>query len=318
MRVQEIRTVACLGTGTMGHGVAFLAAKAGYAVRLFGRSRESLDKGLAGVDRVIALYENNELMPRGQGEAIRSRISLVTSLEEASDGADLVMESIAENVEIKQKAFAIVEKRCRPEAIIATNTSSLSLRAISSNLARPQHFLSIHFFSPPYLMPPVEISPIPATLPEVRALGARWVESLGNVPVLLEKDVQGFILNRIQAACLREALYIVEQGWASAETVDKAVGLSLGRRYTVTGPIESADMGGLDIFNAVLTQLSPVLCSRTEDAGPLIAEAVKNGHLGMKNGKGVYDWPPETIAARRNAREQSLIAFLKQDLAKKA
>ena len=167
-------------------------------------------------------------------------------------------------------------------------------------------------------MPPVEISPIPATLPEVRALGARWVESLGNVPVLLEKDVQGFILNRIQAACLREALYIVEQGWASAETVDKAVGLSLGRRYTVTGPIESADMGGLDIFNAVLTQLSPVLCSRTEDAGPLIAEAVKNGHLGMKNGKGVYDWPPETIAARRNAREQSLIAFLKQDLAKKA
>lgn len=316
MRVQEIRTVACLGTGTMGHGVAFLAAKAGYAVRLFGRSRESLDKGLAGVGRAIALYENNDLMPKGEGEAVRSRITPLTSLEEASDGADLVMESVAENVEVKQKTFAVVEKHCRLETIIATNTSGLSLGLISSALARPERFLSIHFFSPPYLMSPVEVSPIPATLPQVRALSARWVESLGNVPIQLEKDIQGFIVNRIQAACLREALYIVEQGWASAETVDKAVCLSLGRRYTTTGPLESADMGGLDIFNSVLTQLSPVLCSRT-DAGPLMAEAIQNGKLGMKSGQGIYPWPPEASTARRNAREQSLIGFMKQDLAKK-
>ena len=132
MRVEEIRTVACLGTGTMGHGVAFLAAKAGYAVRLFGRSKESLDKGLAGVDRAIALYEDNQLMPKGEGEAIKKRITPVTSLEEASAGADLVMESVAENVEIKQQTFAIAERHCNPKAILATNTSSMSLSAISS------------------------------------------------------------------------------------------------------------------------------------------------------------------------------------------
>ena len=317
MRVQEIKTVACLGTGTMGHGVAFLAAKAGYAVRLFGRSKESLDKGLAGIDRAIALYEDNDLMPKGSGIEIKSRVTLVTSLEEAADGADLVMESVAEDVSIKQQTFAVMERRCRPETILATNTSGLSLSAISSTLARPERFLSIHFFSPPFLMSPVEITPVAATLPEVRTLSARWVESLGNVPIPLEKEVQGFIVNRIQAACLREALYIVEQGWASAETVDKAIALSLGRRYTVTGPIESADMGGLDIFNSVLSQLCPVLDSRTAP-GSLVVEALKNGHLGLKSGNGVYNWPPETIAARRSAREQSLIAFMKQDQAEKA
>ena len=190
MRIQEIKTVACLGTGTMGHGVAFLAAKAGYDVRLFGRSKESLDKGLAGVDRAIALYEDNDLMPKGSGGAIKNRITPVTSLEEAADGADLVMESVAEDVPIKQRTFSVVERHCRPEAILATNTSGLSLSAISSAMSRPERFLSLHFFSPPYLMAPVEITPIPATLPEVCVLGARWVESLGNVPIPLEKDVQ--------------------------------------------------------------------------------------------------------------------------------
>lgn len=315
MPMHEIATVACLGTGTMGHGVAFLAAKAGYAVRMFGRTQESLTKGFAGVDRAIALYENNGLMPRGAGEALKSRITGVTSLEEAADGAELVMESVAEDVAVKQKTFAVVEQHCHPEAVIATNSSSLSLSLIAETLARPQYFISIHFFSPPYLMTPVEITPIPATLPLVREQSARWVESLGNVPIPLETELQGFIVNRIQAACLREALYIVEQGWASAETVDKAISLSLGRRYSETGPLESADMGGLDIFNSVLTQLSPVLSARA-DAGPLMAEAVRKGNLGLKSGQGLYAWTPEVIEARRGAREQSLIGFIKKDQGK--
>jgi 3-hydroxybutyryl-CoA dehydrogenase len=293
----------------MGHGVAFLAARAGYAVRLFGRSQDSLDRGLAGIDRAIALCEKHDLMPKGLGETVKNRITPVTGLEEAASGADLVMESVAENADVKQQTFAVVERCCRPETIIATNTSSLSLSLISSALSRPRNFLSLHFFSPPYLMPPVEISPIPATLPEVRALGARWVESLGMVPIPLEKEVQGFIVNRTQAACLRKALYIVEQGWADAETVDRAVALTLGRRYTVTGPIESADMGGLDIVSKVLAELCPVLCSHT-GPGPLSEGATQAGHLGMKSGQGIYAWPPETIAARRNDREQSLIGSL--------
>ena len=313
MRIQEIETVACLGTGVMGHGVAFLVAKAGYFVRMFGRSPQSIAKGFAGIDRAIALYEDNGLMPKGEGETIRRRITGVTDLEKASDGVDMVMESIAEDLNIKQQYLALAEAHCRSEAVIATNTSSLSLSDISRDLTRPENFLGLHFFSPPYLMPPVEVTPVASTLPSVRELGSRWVESLGNTPIPLETELQGFIGNRIQVACLREALYIVEQGWASAETVDKAVSLSLGRRYAVTGPIESADMGGLDVFNTVLSQLSPVLSSRTEPS-PIVADALKKGNLGLKSGKGIYDWSGERISARNSAREQMLVDFMKQDM----
>ncbi len=314
--VTEIKTVACLGTGTMGHGVAFLAAKAGYQVRLFGRSRESIARGMAGVDRAITLYETNGLMPEGQGGAIKGRITGVTSLKDAAQGADLVLESVAEDMAVKHEVFSAMERYCRPGTLLATDTSGLSPSGICSVLERPEHFLVIHFFSPPYLMPTVEVCPGPATLPSVRKVGVAWVDSIGSIPIEMETEVQGFLINRVQYACLREALYIVEQGWASAETVDKAVVNCLGRRYAETGPIESADMGGLEIFGSTLEQLSKTLCRSTE-ASSLVMDAVARGDLGLKSGKGVYDWPEEKAAGRRKAREDLLVAFMKKDLARK-
>lgn len=316
MHIQEIRTVACLGTGTMGHGIAFLAAKAGYNVRFFGRTKESLQKGMADIDRAIVLYEDNGLMPKGRADEIRRHIQLFTSVEEAVAGADMVMESVIEDLAVKQYVFAEAERHSRDGAILATDTSGLSLSAIASGLKHPKYFLGIHFFTPPYLMPVVEVCPISQTFPAVLEKGAQWVRSLGNEPVVMEKEVPGLIINRIQAACLREALHMLEQGWASAETIDRAIAMSLGRRYAVTGPLESADMGGLDILSSMLTQLAPTLGPRVDD-GPLMKSAVKEGNLGMKTGKGIYDWPEATIKARRDAREQSLIAFLKADMAKK-
>lgn len=316
MQIQEIRTVACLGTGTMGHGIAFLAAKAGYDVRLFGRTNEGIEKGMADIDRAIALYENNGLMPKGRADAIRQRIQPFTRVKEAVAGADMVMESVIEDLAVKQHVFAEAERHSREGAILATDTSGLSLSAIASALKHPEYFLGIHFFTPPYLMPVVEVCPIRQTLPAVRETGAKWVRSLGNEPIVMEKEVPGMIINRIQAACLREALHMLEQGWASADTIDRAIAMSLGRRYAVTGPLESADMGGLDVFSSMLTQLAPTLSDRI-DAAPLIKAAVKEGNLGIKTGKGIYDWPEETIKVRRSAREQSLIAFLKADMAKK-
>ena len=313
MHVSEIRTVACLGTGTMGHGVAFLAAKAGYAVRLFGRSRESLERGMAGIDRAIALYAENDLMPEGSGPAIKARVTGVTALEEAASGADLVVESVAEDMAVKHEVFAAMERHAAPGTILATDTSGLSPTAICSVLKRPEHFAVIHFFSPPYLMPTVEVCPGPATLPSVRALCVRWVESLGSVPIEMEKEVQGFLINRIQYACLREACHIVEQGWASAEMVDRAIVNSLGRRYAETGPFESADLGGLDIFATTLAQLGPSLCRATE-ASPVVAGPAALGNFGAKTGRGIYDWPEEKTAVRRKAREKMLVAFMKKAL----
>ncbi|MCC8194171.1 MAG: 3-hydroxyacyl-CoA dehydrogenase family protein, partial [Deltaproteobacteria bacterium] len=302
MHVTEIRTVACLGTGTMGHGVAFLAAKAGYSVRLFGRSEASVARGLAGVDRAIALYEENGLMPEGSGADLKARITGVTTLEDAARGADLVMESVAEDMAVKHEVFAAMERHVRPGVILATDTSGLSPSGICSVLERPEHFAVIHFFSPPYLMPTVEVCPGPATLPSVRTVCAGWVESLGGIPVEMEKEVQGFLINRIQYACLREACYIVERGWATAEMVDKAIVNSLGRRYAETGPFESADLGGLEIFANTAAELGASL-SRDTEASSLLLDPVARGDYGAKNGKGIYDWPADKAAARRKARE---------------
>ncbi|MDR1686690.1 MAG: 3-hydroxyacyl-CoA dehydrogenase family protein [Desulfovibrio sp.] len=316
MRAANINTVACLGTGTMGHGVAFLAAKAGYTVKLFGRSPESIKRGLDSIDRAIALYENNKLMPAGEGDKIRKNITGVTTLEEAAAGVDLVMESVAEVLQVKRDVFAVVEAACPEHAVIATDTSGLDLEQIRTAFKRPERFLSIHFFTPPYLMPTVEVCPCSATSDSVRKTAVQWVESIGNMPVELSTAVSGFIINRIQAAVLREAVYIVEQGWASAETVDKAIVYSLGRRYAQTGPIESADMGGWDILGALLDELGDKLCAYKK-APSLVDDLRAAGTLGLKTGKGYFDWPAERIQQRRSAREQTLIEFLRKDQAEK-
>jgi 3-hydroxybutyryl-CoA dehydrogenase len=311
MHAQTIKTIACLVTGTMGHGVAFLAAKAGNRVQLFGRSPASIQRGLDGVDRAIKLYETNNLMPQGAGEQIKSNITGVTTVEEAVAGVDLVMESVAEDLKVKHEVFKVAEKNCPPGAILATDTSSLTLSHICSVLQRPEQFLAIHFFTPPYLMPTVEVCPGPATLPSVCAASAQWVELIGNVPIVMSKEVPGFLINRIQAACVREAMYIVEQGWATPETVDKAISHSLGRRYSATGPLESVDMGGIDIFDAILDELGDKLYSGK--SLKIMKDSLAKGNLGLKSGKGIYDWTPERVGEARQRREQALINFRRQD-----
>jgi 3-hydroxybutyryl-CoA dehydrogenase len=315
MNEKSIGTVACLGTGTMGHGVAFLAAKAGNRVRMFGRSGESIRRGLDGIDRAVRLYEDNGLLPMGRASALKANITGVTDIGEAVSGADLVMESVAEDLEIKHAVYRLVEKFCPQDAVLATDTSGLAPSEIAGALAKPERFCAIHFINPPYLMPTVEICPCPETSPWVIRTAAAWVEAMGNVPLVLSREVPGFIINRIQSACVREALYIVEQGWASPETVDKAVSYSLGRRYSTTGPLESADMGGLDVFDPLLDELGDKLYAGNSPR--LIKDLVRQGRLGLKSGRGIYEWSGERIQERRGRREKSLIAFLRRDQAEK-
>ncbi|MDR3090132.1 MAG: 3-hydroxyacyl-CoA dehydrogenase family protein [Desulfobulbaceae bacterium] len=315
MEQKTIHTIACLGTGVMGHGVAFLAAKAGYEARLFGRSPESIERGLASIARAAALYEANALLAAGAGETILTRIKGVTNLEEAAADADLVMESVAENLDVKRQVFARVEAVCREDTIFATDTSGLDINAIAAALKRPQRFLAVHFFTPPYLMPTVEICPSAHTLASVCQAAVDWVESIGNRPIILEKFVPGFLINRIQTAVLREAAHIVACGWASPETVDAAVVLSLGRRYSETGPLESADMGGWDILGSLLDGLGKEL-SAAGEAPDFVKKLIAAGELGLKSGQGLYSWSPERIEERRSAREKSLIRFLRADMGK--
>ncbi|MDR3589478.1 MAG: 3-hydroxyacyl-CoA dehydrogenase NAD-binding domain-containing protein [Negativicutes bacterium] len=312
MKLEDIKTICNLGTGTMGFGTAVMFAMAGYQVRMFGRSEASLQRGFGSIGTTLNTYQENGLVKKEDIPAIIGRIRGVTSLEEAAADADFVIESIAEDLAVKQEVFAKLDKLCRPETIFATNTSGLSPTAIAEALNRKDKFVVTHFWNPPHLVPLVEVVPGKHTSQETMDITWKLIERIGKKPAALNREALGFIGNRLQFALLREALYIVESGIASKEAVDVTVKYSLGRRLGVTGPIESADLGGLDIFNNISGYLMADLCD-SHSAPPRLAQLAGEGKLGAKTGSGFYDWPQEELTELQRRRADILIEWLQKD-----
>ena len=261
MKLNEIKNICNLGTGTMGFGTALLFAMKGYNVRMYGRSEASVERGFSSIKSALKTYVENKLVKESDIPQILGRIKGVTTLEEAAKDADFVIESIAENIETKREVWAKIEKLTGPKTIFATNTSGLSPTAIQEALVRKENFVVAHFWNPPHLVPLVEV--VPGKYTSQNTVDVTWqlMEKIGKKPVALKKEALGFIGNRLQLALLREALYIVEEGVATQEAVDTAVKYSLGRRLSTTGPIETADLGGLDIFYNIAAYLNEDLCN---------------------------------------------------------
>jgi 3-hydroxyacyl-CoA dehydrogenase len=311
--VEKIKTICNLGTGTMGHGTAVAFAISGYTVRMFGRSKESIERGFKGIDAALQTYEAHGIIEKKDIPAITARVTGFTSLEEAVSGADFVIESVAEELAVKQKVFAAIDKICGPDTIFATNTSGLSPTAIAEAIDRKDKFVVAHFWNPPHLVPLVEVVPGKYTSRETVDTTWRLMEKIGKKPVALKREALGFVGNRLQMALLREALYIVEQGIASPEAVDITMKYSLGRRLSTTGPLESADLGGLDIFYNIAGYLAKDLCN---DPGipALLVEAKAKGNLGTKTKKGIFDWTDaERLSKIRKTREDVLLEWLRKD-----
>ncbi|MCY6485324.1 3-hydroxyacyl-CoA dehydrogenase family protein [Clostridium aestuarii] len=308
----DIKKVMVLGAGTMGHGIAQLCAEAGLEVNMFDVSSENLNKGYESIEKSLSLLMSNNKITQQEKDTVLSKINLSKSLEEAVDDIQLVIECIVENLAVKQKVYAELESLCDPSVILATNTSGLSPTAISQNLKHPERVVVAHFWCPPELIPLVEVVPGEKTSSEVVEKTMGWVEAIGKKAVRMNKECLGFIGNRLQLALLREAIYIVEQGWADPEEVDKAVEYGLGRRLPVTGPLRSADLGGLDIFYNISSYLFKDLCNSTE-ASQYLKEKVEAGKLGTKTGAGNYDWAPESIDDITKKRTELLLHFLEKD-----
>ena len=199
----------------MGHGTAVMFAKAGYNVRMYGRSTESIEKGFKGVRAALQTYLAHQLITETDMPAILARIKGVTSLEEAAENADFVIESVAEVLEVKHSVFAKLDKLCPAHTIFATNTSGLSPSDVAEAVTRKDKIVVAHFWNPPHLVPLVEVVPGKHTAPETVEITWQLMELIGKKPVALKKEALGFIGNRLQLALLREALYIVEQGIAT-------------------------------------------------------------------------------------------------------
>jgi len=317
MLLEDIHNIAVLGTGTMAPGIALLCAQSGYSVSVWGRTETSLDRGFNRLKSNLQTLRENRLVADGDVEDILSRVKGTTSLEEAAHQAEFVIESIAEDLSLKKAIFADLDRICRGNAILATNTSGLGVTAIASVTSRPERVIVTHFWNPPHLVPLVEIAGGDKTSPETVKTAMELMRRIGKTPVLVRKEVPGFIGNRLQFALLREALYIVEQGIASMEDVDTAVKMSFGRRLPVTGPLESADLAGLDVFLAISEYLMKDLCNSGQPS-QLLRDAVSHGCLGAKTGKGLYQRSSESTRQIVKARERLLLEFLKQDQSKGA
>lgn len=311
MKLENITLIAGIGTGTMGSGTALAFALGGYSVNMYGRTRESLDRGQKRVHEALDLLWENGLV-EGQKEAVLERIQGHTDLGSAVEDAQFVIESVAEDLEVKKAVFREMETLCSPEAILATNTSGLSPTLISETLEKKDRFLVSHFWNPPHLMPIVEVVPGKFTSEETVKITGELLEKIGKKPVSLKKEAPGFIGNRLQFALLREALHIVDEGIASREDVDRTMRFSLGRRLADTGPLESADLGGLDIFYNVASYLFRDL-SNTPDVSPLLRDPAIRGDLGAKTGKGIYQWTESKLKETVKFRERTLVEWLKRD-----
>ena len=277
----------------MGAGIAGVFAVAGADVTVAARRTSSLEAAEKRAAGIVA----------GLGDAAASaRLTFTTDLPAALDGAGLVVETIDEQVEPKRAVLGLAEAHAAPDAILTSNTSSLSLGELASGLARPGRFAGFHWLNPPELVELVEVVGTDVTEPGVLETLRLWTEALGKAPVVVRRDVPGFVVNRLQYALLREAFALVQSGVCGYEDVDSALTRGLGARWAAVGPYETMDLGGLDVFRTVAGNLLPELSTATEPP-EFLHEAVERGALGAKSGEGLrgrYDSAAiEKLAARR-------------------
>lgn len=301
-----------MGAGTVGPGIALTFALAGHQVKMYSRTEDSIIKGFNTIDLALKKFLDNNFIEQSQMREIRERITGVTSLEQASPDTDFVIESVAENLAVKQEVFAKMEQLCPSETIFASSTSGLSPTAIAENLVHKERFVVAHFWNPPHLIPLVEI--VPGRYTSEQAIGITYdlLSEAGKKPVVLKQEALGFIGNRLQFAMLREALNLIESGIADMQAVDTTIKYALGRRLATTGPFESADLSGLDIICNISSYLMNDL-SCSSEVSPILKQTVAEGKLGAKTGNGFYDWTPESLSRIKKIREEDLIEWLKKD-----
>ena len=308
----SLKTVAVIGNGIIGHGVAQVFATAGFDVVLVGRSDESLARAVENVRTSLVAFEQHGLVTADQASAARARIATTTDLGAASS-AQLVIEAITQDVPAKLALFAELDRICAPPTVLGTSSG----QPASELVERVRHrgrVVATHFWYPPQLIPLVEVCAGPETDPDVVPWTCEVLRAAGKEPAVIDREIPGFIGNRLQFALLREAWSLWAAGVASAEAIDAVVRSSFGRRLAVTGPLESADVGGLETMVAFAEFLQPHL-----DTQPLPPAAVRElpaaGHRGIASGKGVHDWAGRDGQALVAARMEELFRWLAADRA---
>lgn len=288
--IDEIRTICVVGAGAMGAQIAQQCALHGYQVNLFDSSRDALARAATSNRGHLQRRVEKGRMTAGELEAALARVDTTKDFEDAVAGADFVIEAVPEELELKREVFEELDRCAAPHAILASNSSAIGVSHLASVTERPEQCVNMHFFNPPLVMELVEVCRGPETNDETVETTMDLVRRIGRTPVLVRKEIAGFLVNRILGAIFHEAQWLVEQGYASAEDVDRA--MELGARHPM-GPFRLMDFAGLDVSHHMLLHVYEETGDVRFRPSKTLEGHVMAGELGVKTGKGFYAYPRE-------------------------
>ncbi len=311
MKVDQIKKVAVVGAGLMGHGIAQAYAQEGFEVNLTDASASALASAKDRIRSNLTTFVDEGLFTKRDLEQTLDRVSVFNDLMSTVHNADFVTEAIVEQLEKKQKLFQEMEQYCSADAILASNTSSFPMTEIAALMARPERAVITHWVNPPHIIPVVEVVSGKKTAEETYAVAIALLKKIKKIPITCRKEVPGFLLNRLQTAMNREVYALVESGTASAEDIDLLVVASLGFRMATLGPLRIRDLAGLDVTYAVEGWLAGEINSDT-GASKLLKEKAEKGEFGAKTGKGFYEYSPGEVEAIIKERDRQFVRRLKE------
>jgi 3-hydroxybutyryl-CoA dehydrogenase len=299
-----------IGAGLMGHALAQFFAMQGHPVALYDNDQSVLESAPVRIRNNFGKFLELGLTTPEDIERCLDLISLYTSLRDATRDAEIIIEAVSERLPLKQKIFSEIEAYMGPEMLLCTNTSAISISQIAEPLRRKERLVGTHFWNPPHIVPCVEVIRSKYTSDEVFEKAFDFMKKAGKKPVKVLKDVPGLLGNRMQHALWREAMSLAQAGIATPEDIDAVVKFGFGLRMPFLGPLETADLAGLDLTHDIHLYLFPFL----ENAGspiPILESKLRDGKLGVKSGEGFHDWPPERVARVIRERDSILLKIAK-------
>lgn len=311
----DIHQVAVLGTGMMGPGIACVTALGGATTTIVGRNTDGAERGVKSAHRLLETLAEQGLVDPARARAAGAHIRSTSDLPSGVKDADVVIESVPEDLELKQQLFFELEQMVRPDTILTTNTSGLSVTQVASRCERPERVITTHFWNPPHLMPLVELVCGQHSSVEVAETVKQFLLRSGKVPVIVKKDRPGQLGNRMQMALVREAVNIVQEGIASAEDVDLAARLGFGLRLPAYGVLEHQDIVGLQMAFSICDYVAEDL-NNDPKAPELFREKIQAGEWGAAAGKGFHDWSKKSATHVKERRDRFVTECLRLGITK--